>query len=851
MKTSAVRRRLKLPAAALVIALLLTLLPVSALAYVEDVVAYAYYPDSSVNAVALNDIGGAGDEAVSIGEVVAQYNAQANPDIDLGYGLGGAWMYTVNGVLSSCGPSYDFVKDGDVVCFYFVPDYATNTLAMLNDYGLIVISGRLKVLASTNYPVVGQKMSLNADNPFVEPESSILVNNSQVQNINLASSAYLYISSNSSGVLPTFIPADVVNDFDVFNNNSAAVAELNAMLDKVIAIGSAITSTEVGGSSYATLQSLISDAQSARALGDAYAEDKALAKIALGEYINYLISQGYTSDARLNSIVFTASVAPALPYDSTPGLVFDPASSVFRYDRNVTDYNLFSACWNGTMPTTFTATASAPQGASVSYSDSGAGIDVNQNGVVTLSASGTHTLTVTVTNGGNSRSYDFTFNYETPSAGGATPSDDNGYLPVGQFATGSSWGSMYSDGTNQTGNTEKFLSGYLGTGVSLGMLGGYIQFEFPNGIENAPTNPYGIDFIVYGNAFPGTPEAGSVMVSAGAYVNGEWVIDANSTWYALAGSLHYDTGDTTWNNKVSYAKLTAPNTNLDPAFDSAGIYYSMNFDNSVADNQAAVDGAIGAAAWTRTSTAPAWWPEYSGEYYSRVWSQENISGVTWHRNGSADVVTYAGLRRVKDDAEKGLSGNNATDYYRFGYVDVRRTGNSYGTAVNPYASLPSSNPTAGPGGDGFDLAWAVDANGCPVGVGTVHFVRVYTSVLYNTGVFGETSTEVCGIYTAAGTGSGAATTDLEVYIDNPNYDEIPTANMTTQTVYQSQDSQSYDIYSDEDYVFVNGTSVSCTSNTPYSFNVTLTSPGATAYYQIITQSGTESPYITLLKIVRT
>jgi hypothetical protein len=120
---------------------------------------------------------------------------------------------------------------------------------------------------------------------------------------------------------------------------------------------------------------------------------------------------------------------------------------------------------------------------------------------------------------------------------------------------------------------------------------------------------------------------------------------------------------------------------------------------------------------------------------------------------------------------EGLSGNNATDYYRFGYVDVRRTGNSYGTAVNPYASLPSSNPTAGPGGDGFDLAWAVDANGCPVGVGTVHFVRVYTSVLYNTGVFGETSTEVCGIYTAAGTGSGAATTDLEVYIDNPNYDE--------------------------------------------------------------------------------
>ena len=54
------------------------------------------------------------------------------------------------------------------------------------------------------------------------------------------------------------------------------------------------------------------------------------------------------------------------------------------------------------------------------------------------------------------------------------------------------------------------------TGVSLGIgASGYIQFDMgadDNGvarlITNDPNNPYGIDFIVYGNAFVGNPEAG-------------------------------------------------------------------------------------------------------------------------------------------------------------------------------------------------------------------------------------------------------------------------------------------------------------------------------------------------------
>lgn len=72
-------------------------------------------------------------------------------------------------------------------------------------------------------------------------------------------------------------------------------------------------------------------------------------------------------------------------------------------------------------------------------------------------------------------------------------------------------------------------------------------------------------------------------------------------------------------------------------------------------------------------------------------------------------------------------------------------------STNPYAAAPSTD--AGAGGDGFDLAWAVDANGNPVQLSSVRYVRVYSAVLFSAGVFGETSAEVCGLYVANGDGS--------------------------------------------------------------------------------------------------
>ncbi len=388
-----------------------------------------------------------------------------------------------------------------------------------------------------------------------------------------------------------------------------------------------------------------------------------------------------------------------------------------------------------------------------------------------------------------------TVNFDEPTSatvpGGTKPMTVCGYLPVGQFARPNSfgWGTIFTDNTNDygDGNTPKFLNGYVSTGVSLGMLGGYVQFEFENAIGNNANNKYGIDFIVYGNPFNGNPEAGCVMVygyndTAKAY-----------GWYTLAGSLHYDSG-TTKSMNISYIRIDEANKTIgNSSFGAAGVYYSTDYTHPTTANQLTVDSAISAAQWYAipnsaahvtnpvssenvTSTAPtsqnpedkrtvgiSYWPEQGpNENYSQVWKingDTHVGGVYWdvsNTDPTVEVITYEGVTRVQD--------SDTTNFYRFGYADVRQNGTSYGTAINPYASEPAS----GTGGDGFDLSWAVDADGLPVELTDVKYVRVYSAVLYNAGMVGETSTEVCGIYVASGTKSDSIV-EPTVTINNDSF----------------------------------------------------------------------------------
>lgn len=483
----------------------------------------------------------------------------------------------------------------------------------------------------------------------------------------------------------------------------------------------------------------------------------------------------------------------------------------------------------------------------------------------TVYTDATNEITITVLNG-ETVAYTITCPHYTATIAGSYPSAVNGYLPVGQFARHNSfgWGTLFTDNTNKNPdtNTPKFLNGYVSTGVSLGMAGGYVQFDMGNNpIENNANNPYGIDFIVYGNAFVGNPEAAGVMVS-----------NDGIKWYTLAGSRHYMNG-TKWDQKISYVRIEGSEQRaLKSTFTADGIYYSENYNSPSEQTQSAINAAISAATWhvvpaTGTATALnlSYWPEWATrvvnnaaqeEYYGNVWklgtdshipavattetAKENNAGVNWDKadktstvpNG-AEVITYSGLTLVPDDTQ--VLGSNPTqpqmtDVYQWGYADVRVNGSAYGTAINPYASAAS----VGNGGDGFDLSWAVDENGKPVSISSAKYIRVYSAVLFNAGIFGETSAEVCGLYVANGTGSGVASTSLKVKRG------LKTHTLSDTSIVELA-SGDCTITSAAERVFINGEAISDAAN-GHTLNVV-----SGQLYQIITQNGTESPIVAVVK----
>ena len=85
-----------------------------------------------------------------------------------------------------------------------------------------------------------------------------------------------------------------------------------------------------------------------------------------------------------------------------------------------------------------------------------------------------------------------TVNFSAPASpttpAGSAPSSVVSYLPIGQYASGQGWGSAAGKFAGKTSLES--------TGVSLGALGGYIEFKFDDGITDDPTNPYGVDFVI-------------------------------------------------------------------------------------------------------------------------------------------------------------------------------------------------------------------------------------------------------------------------------------------------------------------------------------------------------------------
>ena len=332
--------------------------------------------------------------------------------------------------------------------------------------------------------------------------------------------------------------------------------------------------------------------------------------------------------------------------------------------------------------------------------------ETDDNCGYTITTSEENTLSIVVVAKGVTYTISCGTKSHTPA--GSAPTSVVSYLPLGQFANNSGWGYL---GTKFVGKTAPET-----TGVSLGAFGGFIEFYFENGIEDKATNPYGVDFVIYGNAFNGNPEAGAVQVS----VDG-------TTWYELAGSNYYKSNFTANNPANGFSKFytgTLRNTSVIYTKGSSRVTAKL--------------GSLNAA-----DCCPAAWFPLTTNF--TAFENDPTGGATCDSrvsvNLSGNTLTFTGVTAIAD--------SDTTADYAFGYADVTPNGSpsEYGEAVNPYTPYTSDKT----GGDGFDLAWAVDiATGEPVNLSgqKVKYVRVYSAVL-DFGRFGETSPEITGIFTTA------------------------------------------------------------------------------------------------------
>lgn len=259
------------------------------------------------------------------------------------------------------------------------------------------------------------------------------------------------------------------------------------------------------------------------------------------------------------------------------------------------------------------------------------------------------------------------------------------------------------------GNPKATLSMSSGDMVTLGAYGGNIVWRFDQPILDDPSNPYGIDFMIFGNVFrnqdgssaEGAAEPAAVMVSSDG-----------DTWYELAGSQYYEA------STVKKAKITY--TNPDTAFIRSepipwkieGVNYSKQdifYPNSY----------------------------HKQPYYPNPAEYSKFQdGVGKNDSYSASTLRFEGTLIDTDDS------------IVFGYADAHANAEnkaSLSQAVNPYLR----NHTAVTNGDGFDLAWAVDSNGDPVKLDKgVRYVKVYNAVMNVSSSFGEKSPEITGILRA-------------------------------------------------------------------------------------------------------
>ena len=221
--------------------------------------------------------------------------------------------------------------------------------------------------------------------------------------------------------------------------------------------------------------------------------------------------------------------------------------------------------------------------------------------------------------------------------------------------------------------------------VSLGGFGGYIVVGFDHSIDNLGS----YDFAILGNSFSGSSEPGVVWVMQDENGNGL----PDDTWYELAGS---ETGkaETIQNYAVTYYRPTEP-------------YKPVQWEDNLG-NTGEIEFLL---AFHRQ------------EYYYPLWIE-------------SDSYTLTGTCLKARNFDK--SGNGSywvNPEYDWGYVDN----------FSPIDRLTGdANANAEANANHFKISNAIDANGKPIHLDYIDFVKVQCAVNAQSGWLGEISTEVFG-----------------------------------------------------------------------------------------------------------
>ncbi len=267
------------------------------------------------------------------------------------------------------------------------------------------------------------------------------------------------------------------------------------------------------------------------------------------------------------------------------------------------------------------------------------------------------------------------------------------------------------------GNASVMNGSLSGPPTSLGNFGGYITYYYEDAITDDPNNPYGIDFIVFGNPYLPNDnyfEPGIVMVS-----------EDGKTWYTLAGSDHYE-DYMVWDYQVTYSE--GPNGKT---------AWSDNYGNSDVTVYDYVDKER--------------YPLY------------------FNNHPDEDTINLSGTLISWSDSDTNAEYGKLVFFPQFGYVDKGAWSGKTNQAGNPYEMLvlnPNFGFVSTSITDGFDLAWAVDENGDPVNLPNgIHYIKIQTAQFNGaSSTFGEPSPEINFVVTAMSADEAVGTTDAPTKI---------------------------------------------------------------------------------------